>query len=58
MTQALETLLEESLGTSTGPTKYRQLKEMLRISGILSHERTKYIPLSIIQKIASFSDKE
>ena len=58
MTQALEAVMVRELGSSTGSTKFRQLKEMLRISGILSRERMKYIPLSIIQKIASFSDKE
>lgn len=58
MTQRLKEQLTANMGESTGPTKYAQLKEMLRALDLLSADRIKYIPQSLVELLNNWTDQQ
>lgn len=58
MTKRLKELLIENMGLSAGPTKYAQLKEMLKIMEILPRERISFMPHEVIEQLNQWTDQQ
>lgn len=58
MTEKLRESLIENMGTSTGPTKYNQLKELLKILQVIPNKRTSRIPSEAVNIMLNWTDEE